>query len=107
MDAETRFQLSAILENRRRKGRAITGVKFALAIEQERFVKARQPSLVALSQNIVHGLKADDATVPAALGPAQAQQTDIIGRNVVIRVVDVEANLDVGLVRANTRSGER
>jgi len=62
---------------------------------------------MALPHSIVDSMKADDAAVPAALRPAQAEQTDIVGRRVVVGIVVVEADLDVGLVRADTRSGKR
>ena len=56
---------------------------------------------MALAHGVVDGMKADHAAVPAALRLAQAEQTDIVGQRVVIGVVVVEADLDVGLVRAN------
>ena len=53
------------------------------------------------------GVKADHAAVAAAHRLAQAEQTDIVGRRVVIGVVVVKADLDVGLVRPHPRSGKR
>src|SRR6266404_2041986 len=52
-------------------------------------------------------MKAEDTAVAAAHRPAQAEQADIVGRGVVIGVVVVKADLDVGLVRPHARSGKR
>src|SRR5271166_4513648 len=103
--AEPRLRFSGILEYGRRKYRALARPEFALAVEPELPVKPLQPVRMALTHSVVDGMKADDAAMPAALRLAQAEQTDIFGRPVVIGVVVVEADLDVGLVRADTRAG--
>src|SRR5438270_6728318 len=105
--AEPRLQFPGMLEYRGGKYRAFARSKFALPVEPEIPVEPLQPVRMALKHGIVNGMKADDAAMPAALRPAQAEQTDIVGRRVVIGVVVVKTDLDVGLVGPNARSGKR
>src|SRR3984893_13020432 len=105
--AEPRLQFPGILEYRRGKYRALARPKFALPVKPEIPVESLQTARMALPHGIADVMKADDPAVPAALRLTQAEQTDIVGRRVVIGVVVVKADLDVGLVRADTRSGKR
>src|ERR1700751_258086 len=105
--AEPSLQFPGILKYRRGKYRALARAKFALPVEPEIPVKPLQPVRMALPHVMVDGMKTDEAAVPAALRPAQAQQTDIVGRGVVVGVVVVKADFGIGLVGADTRSGKR
>src|SRR5580693_9450818 len=89
--AEPGLQLPGILEHRRREYRAFARPKFALPVEPEVPVEPLQPLRIPLPQGIVDCVKADHATVPAALCLAQTEQPDIVGRRVVIGVVVVKA----------------
>src|SRR6201993_1868934 len=102
--AEPSLQLTGILKYRRRKYRALARPKFALPVEPEIPVKPLQPIRMTLPQGIVDGMKADDAAEPAALRLTQAEQTDIVGRGLVIGVVVVKPDFAIGLVGANARS---
>src|ERR1700730_4805522 len=104
--ADPRLQLPGVLEYRRRKNRALARPKFALPVKPEIPVESLQTVRMALPHGIADGMEADARSVPAALRLTQAEQTDIVGRRVVIGVVVVKADLDVGLVRADTRSGK-
>ncbi len=79
-------------------------MEFALAVEPERLVEPRQVLRSAREERIVHAVKAQHPAVAAAHRPAHAEEADIVGWGIVIGVVVVKADFDVGLIRAHSRS---